>query len=80
MKRTNLVLLFLVLIATTLFANKKPNIILVFADDLGIGDLSCYGQMMTQTPNLDKMACEGIRFTNFYTGTPRLMRLPWPRC
>ncbi len=70
MKRTTLVLLFLVLIATTLFANKKPNIILVFADDLGIGDLSCYGQMMTQTPNLDKMAREGIRFTNFYTGTP----------
>ncbi len=53
-----------------LFAATKPNIVLVFADDLGIGDLGCYGQTMTQTPNIDRMAKEGIRFSNFYSGAP----------
>ena len=48
----------------------KPNIILVFADDLGYGDLGSYGQKLIQTPNLDKMAEEGIRFTDFYSAFP----------
>ncbi|GMV99405.1 MAG: arylsulfatase [Candidatus Hydrogenedentota bacterium] len=47
----------------------KPNIIFILADDLGYGDLGCYGQKMVQTPNLDKMACEGIRFTQCYAGS-----------
>jgi arylsulfatase A-like enzyme len=47
-------------------AESKPNIILIFADDLGYGDLSCYGSKRIRTPRLDKMAGEGIRFTNFY--------------
>jgi arylsulfatase A len=44
----------------------KPNIILIFADDLGYGDLSCYGSRYIKTPRIDKMASEGMRLTNFY--------------
>jgi len=47
-----------------------PNIIVIFADDLGYGDLSCYGQEDYQTPYLDQMAKEGIKFTNFYVAQP----------
>ncbi|MEN6456824.1 MAG: arylsulfatase [Prolixibacteraceae bacterium] len=49
--------------------NKKPNIVYILADDLGYGDLSCYGQKRFHTPNLDRMAREGIRFTQHYSGT-----------
>ena len=48
----------------------KPNIIILSADDLGIGDLGCYGQKHIQTTNIDRMARQGKRFTNFYTGSP----------
>jgi len=48
---------------------RKPNIILILADDLGYGDLGCYGQTKIKTPNLDKLAAEGIRFTDFYAGS-----------
>src|SRR5690606_38360624 len=50
-------------------ADSSPNIILIMADDLGWGDLGCYGQKRIQTPNLDRMAAEGIRFTQFYAGS-----------
>ena len=49
--------------------NQKPNIVYILADDLGYGDLSCYGQTHFQTPNLDKMAAEGMMFTQHYAGT-----------
>ncbi len=45
-----------------------PNFIVVFCDDLGYGDLSCYGHPSIETPNLDRMAAEGQRWTNFYVG------------
>jgi arylsulfatase A-like enzyme len=47
----------------------KPNIIFILADDLGYGDLGCYGQKVIQTPNIDKMAAEGMRFTDHYAGS-----------
>jgi len=46
-------------------AQNKPNVVLIFMDDLGYGDLSCYGASLYKTPNLDRMASQGIRFTNF---------------
>jgi len=48
----------------------KPNVILIMADDLGYGDLGSYGQKQIKTPHLDKLAQEGMRFTNFYSGAP----------
>lgn len=50
-------------------AAAKPNIIFILADDLGYGDLGCYGQQQIKTPNLDRMAREGMRFTQFYAGS-----------
>ncbi len=47
----------------------KPNIIYILADDLGYGDLGCYGQKQIKTPNIDKMATEGMRFTRHYSGS-----------
>jgi len=51
-------------------ANSKPNIVLILADDLGYRDLGCYGSAAIQTPNLDQLASEGIRFTQSYSGCP----------
>lgn len=55
-------------LAGSLLAASKPNVILVITDDLGYGDLSCYGQKFFETPNLDRLAKEGIRFTDHYAG------------
>ncbi len=49
--------------------DRLPNIILILADDMGYGDLGCYGQKILKTPRLDRMAAEGIRFTQFYAGS-----------
>lgn len=58
------------LLATPFFAQQKPNIIYIYADDLGYGELGCYGQAKIKTPHLDQMAAEGMRFTHHYTGSP----------
>ena len=50
-------------------SSDKPNIIFIMADDLGYGDLGSYGQKVIQTPHLDKMAAEGMRFTQCYAGS-----------
>lgn len=50
--------------------SRPPNIILVNCDDLGFGDLSCYGSTINDTPTLDRMAAEGVRFTSFYMASP----------
>ena len=55
--------------ATSAFAQgTKPNIILILADDLGWADLGCYGNKFNETPNIDRLAREGLRFTQFYAG------------
>jgi arylsulfatase A-like enzyme len=48
---------------------KQPNIIFIFADDLGYGDIGCYGQQKIETPNIDKLARNGLKFTQFYSGS-----------
>lgn len=50
--------------------NKQPNIIYIYADDLGYGEIGPYGQKLIKTPNLDKLAIEGMKFTQHYTSTP----------
>ena len=50
-------------------ATRKPNIVLIYADDVGYGDLSCYGASQVHTPNLDKLAGSGVRFTNVHASS-----------
>lgn len=64
-------LIFLADCATSLAVEKgPPNIILIFIDDMGWGDFSCFGNTEAQTPNVDSMAAEGIRFSQFYVNSP----------
>lgn len=66
-----LLLILLAVNLPTLLAQKpsKPNIIFILADDLGYGDIGCYGQQKIETPNIDKLAKMGVRFTSFYSGS-----------
>lgn len=57
--------LLLLALCSSLFA--APNVVIIYADDLGYGDLGCYGHPTIRTPNLDRMAAEGMRFTQFYS-------------
>ncbi len=49
---------------------QQPNIIVIMCDDLGYNDVGCYGQQLIETPNIDRMAREGMRFTQAYAGSP----------
>lgn len=76
MKRHTLIIPAILISTTTVFAesnepkaNAQPNIVYILADDLGIGDLGCYGQKEIKTPNIDQLARNGMLFTNHYSGS-----------
>ena len=58
-------LIFVALLAVGTSASDRPNFIFIYADDLGWGDLGCYGHTKLKTPYLDKMAKDGLLLTNF---------------
>ena len=62
----NLLLLFSLALTGCAQKSDLPNIIIIFTDDQGYGDVGCYGADGFETPNLDQMAKDGIRFTDFY--------------
>jgi len=71
-KKRNFCSLFcltIVLLFEASSSQAKPNLIFIMADDLGYGDLGCYGQKLIKTPRLDQMAKEGMKFTRFYSGS-----------
>ena len=49
---------------------RRPNVVLINCDDLGYGDLGCYGSTLNATPAIDRLAAEGLRFTSFYMASP----------
>ena len=63
MNKIKTILLFC-LLSVSSFSQKRPNVVFIYVDDLGYGDLSCYGATKISTPNIDKLAKQGIRFTN----------------
>lgn len=65
MARLTLLLLSLS-VALSQAAERPPNVVIVFADDLGYGDVGCFGNTVIRTPNIDRIAAEGIKFTDFY--------------
>ncbi len=72
-KQTKWLLILFLFAANTTYAqpeNKRPNVILINIDDLGYGDPSCYGGTLFNTPNIDRLAAEGIRFTDGYVSAP----------
>jgi arylsulfatase A len=68
MKRFALFLLLSAALSSEASAKDGPNLILILADDLGYADLGCYGNTFNETPNIDRLAREGMRFTQFYAG------------
>ena len=65
------ILVLLALLATSLHAaDEKRNVVFIIADDLGWGELGCYGQQKIPTPNIDRLAAQGMRFTQHYSGAP----------
>ena len=63
------ILLFLVACSCANAAEQSPNVVLIFADDLGYGDLGCYGATKVKTPNIDRLAAEGRRFTDAHSSS-----------
>ncbi len=64
------------LFAFAAHAAERPNIVVVFIDDMGWGDFSCFGNRDAQTPNVDRLAAEGLRFSQFYVNAPICSPLP----
>ena len=67
MKNKSFITSCLFSLAAVAQAQETPNIIFIYADDMGYGDLGCYGSKVNRTPNIDKLAAEGMRFTDFYS-------------
>jgi arylsulfatase A len=67
MKQCVAILISLAASSTMVDAAQRPNIVLIVADDLGYGDVSCYGSQRNQTPNIDRLAVNGLRFTDFHS-------------
>ena len=63
-------LLFFITLSCFVKADQQPNILLVYVDDMGWGDLSCFGNQRAQTPNIDRLANEGLAFHQFYVNSP----------
>ena len=61
--------LLLTLVAGRVHAADRPNVVFIMADDLGYGDLGCYGQQRIKTPAIDRLAAEGMMFPDFYAGS-----------
>jgi arylsulfatase A len=66
----NIILLTAIFLAGLLTANPKPNFVLIFIDDQGYGDLSCFGSQTIKTPNIDRLATDGRKFTSFMVASP----------
>ena len=70
MTRCSILLILLLITSCNFLESNKPNIILFFYDDLGYGEIGVYGQKIIETRNIDDLAKNGLRFTNFYSGSP----------
>ena len=70
MKKSYLILFALLLPLAVWAEAKKPNIVFILADDMGYGDLGCYGHPRAKTPVIDRLAKEGVRFTQHYANGP----------
>ena len=67
-KSSCITLILMISFSNIIFAQEKPNIIFIMADDLGYGDLGVYGQQLIKTPNIDQLSNKGMKFTNYYSG------------
>src|ERR1035438_2850300 len=65
-----LTLLFALCLPFAALATERPNIVFVLTDDMGYSDPNCYGGNFAPTPNIDRLAKEGVRFTHFYDSAP----------
>src|SRR5437660_4412642 len=68
--RSTIIAVALGLLPASLFAADRPNVVLIVADDLGWADLGCYGSKYHKTPHLDRLAADGVRFTQAYAAAP----------
>ena len=62
--------ILLFLSCATIAAGRSPNVVIFYADDMGIGDVGAYGCTDIQTPSIDRLAATGVRFTNYYSAAP----------
>ena len=63
-------LFFPLLLLLTINAHSRPNIVFILIDDMGWPDVACYGHAFHETPNIDRLCAQGMKFTDFYAATP----------